>query len=323
MSGYRKTGLVPTGEMFAKALRGGYAVPAYNFINMEQLQAVVHASLRSKSPVILQVSKNILAYAGPELVRNMIKGAMEFVRSSEHPIPVALNLDHGDSFELCASCIEDGFSSVMIDGSAFPLEKNITLTRKVVEYAHERDVAVEGELGVLSGVEDDVTHADSLYTDPRKAEEFVRRTGIDSLAVSIGNAHGVVKVRMKEGAAQAPLRLDILEEIERRLPDFPIVLHGASQLPETFVRMINAYGGRIESYAGIPEEQVRQAVRGAVCKVNIASDAFLVFTALVRKMLSEKPENFDPRKYLGPARETLIEEYVRKNREVFGSAGKA
>jgi fructose-bisphosphate aldolase class II len=308
MSGYRKTGLVPTGEMFAKALRGGYAVPAYNFINMEQLQAVVHASLRSKSPVILQVSKNILAYAGPELVRN---------------IPVALNLDHGDSFELCASCIEDGFSSVMIDGSAFPLEKNITLTRKVVEYAHERDVAVEGELGVLSGVEDDVTHADSLYTDPRKAEEFVRRTGIDSLAVSIGNAHGVVKFRMKEGAAQAPLRLDILEEIERRLPDFPIVLHGASQLPETFVRMINAYGGRIESYAGIPEEQVRQAVRGAVCKVNIASDAFLVFTALVRKMLSEKPENFDPRKYLGPARETLIEEYVRKNREVFGSAGKA
>jgi fructose-bisphosphate aldolase class II len=323
MSSYRETGLVSTVEMFARALRGGYAVPAYNFINMEQLQAVLHASLRSRSPVILQVSKNIRSYAGPELVRNMVKGAMEIVRSSEHPVPVALNLDHGDCFGLCASCIEDGFSSVMIDGSALAFEENITLTRRVVEHAHALDVAVEGELGVLSGVEDDVTHADSLYTDPEKAEEFVRRTGVDSLAVSIGNAHGVVKFRPKEGEVQAPLRLDILAEIERRLPGFPIVLHGASQLPEYFIGLINEYGGRIEAHAGIPEEQVRQAVRGAVCKVNIASDAYLVFTALVRKMLSEKPENFDPRKYLGPAREALIEEYVRKNREVFRSAGKA
>jgi fructose-bisphosphate aldolase class II len=323
MNAYQEIGLASTGGMFAKALGGGYAVPAYNFINMEQLQAVTQASLRSRSPVILQVSKNIRRYAGPELVRTMVKGALEIVRESSHPVPVALNLDHGDSFELCVSCIEDGFSSVMIDGSALPFEENIALTRRVVDYAHAREVAVEGELGVLSGVEDDRVHEEAHYTDPEAAEEFVRRTGVDSLAVSIGNAHGIVKFRLQENGVQAPLRLDILAEVERRLPGFPIVLHGASQLPAQFVELINEYGGRIETYAGIPEEQVRQAVRGAVCKVNIASDAYLVFTATIRKMLSENPGNFDPRKYLGPARDALIEEYIRKNREVFGSAGRA
>lgn len=322
MNAYQEIGLVSTGEMFAKALGGGYALPAYNFINMEQLQAVVQASLRSRSPVILQVSKNIRRYAGPELVRSMVKGALEIVRESSHPVPVALNLDHGDSFELCVSCIEDGFSSVMIDGSALSFEENVALTRRVADYAHTRMVAVEGELGVLSGVEDDIAHGEALYTDPEAAGEFVRRTGVDSLAVSIGNAHGVVKFRSRETGVQAPLRLDILAEIERRLPGFPIVLHGASQLPAQFVELINEYGGRIETYAGIPEEQVRQAVRGAVCKVNIASDAYLVFTATIRKMLSENPGNFDPRKYLGPARDALIEEYIRKNREVLGSAGR-
>jgi len=323
MSSYEEIGLVNTKEMFAKALRGGYAVPAYNFVNMEQLQAIVHACFRSRSPVIIQVSKNIRTYASPELVRNMVRGAMEIIRSSSHPVPAALNLDHGDSLELCISCIEDGFSSVMIDGSALAFEENIALTKQVVDYDHARDVSVEGELGVLSGVEDDVAHAASLYTDPEAAKEFVRRSGVDSLAVSIGNAHGITKFKPKPGEQQTPLRLDILEEIERKLPGFPIVLHGASALPERYIGMIKCYGGLIENPAGIPEEQVRQAVRGAVCKVNIASDAFLAFTAVVRKILVENPSTFDPRKYLGPAREELIEEYMQKNREVLGSAGRA
>ena len=323
MSRYRTLGLVNTREMFKKALKKGYAVPAYNFVNMEQLQAILQACIRTRSPVIIQVSKNVRNYATPELVKNMARGAMETVQSSEVDIPVALNLDHGDSVELCISCIEDGFSSVMIDGSSLSLNENIALTKEVADFAHKLDVTVEGELGVLSGVEDDVAAEESFYTDPGMAEEFVRRSGADSLAVSIGNAHGVTKFKRKPGEPPAPLRLDILHEIQRELPDFPIVLHGTSGLPRHYIDMINQYGGHIEEAAGIPEEQVRKAVQGAVCKVNIASDGWLVLTALVRKMLHENPANFDPRKYLGPARDELVLEYMRKNREVFGSAQRA
>ena len=323
MSKYRELGLVNTREMFEKALKEGYAVPAYNFVNMEQLQAILEACIKTHSPVIIQVSKNVRNYASRELVKNMARGAMEIVQNSGTDIPVAFNLDHGDSVELCASCIGDGFSSVMIDGSSLPLAENIALTKEVADFAHKHDVTVEGELGVLSGVEDDVVHEESLYTDPGMAEEFVRRSGADSLAVSIGNAHGVTKFKRKEGEPPAPLRLDILHEIQRKLPDFPIVLHGTSGLPQRYIDMINQYGGHIKEAAGIPEEQVRKAVQGAVCKVNIASDGWLVLTALVRKMLHDNPANFDPRKYLGPARDALVQEYMRKNREVFGSAQRA
>jgi fructose-bisphosphate aldolase class II len=320
---FEEFGLQNTGDMLQRALLGGYAVPAYNFVNMEQLQAIVQASMRSRSPVILQVSKNVLKYATRELVRNMVRGAMEIIGSSKEPVPVALNLDHGDTPELCRACIEDGFSSVMIDGSSLPFEENVALTKAVVEYAHERGVSVEGELGILSGEEDDRAHEASHFTDPESARRFVRLSGVDSLAVSIGNAHGVTKYRPVQGKVQSPLRLDILEEIERRLPGFPIVLHGASSLPESAVGLINAHGGRVENPAGIPEEQIREAVRGPVCKVNVASDAFLTITAVVRERLHAHPALFDPRKYLGPARDALVEEYLRKNREVLGCAGKA
>ena len=323
MNRYRDLGLVNTRDMFEHAMHKGYAIPAYNFVNMEQLQAIVQACTKSHSPVIMQVSKNVRNYATPELVRHMVRGAMDMVKSSGTTIPVALNLDHGDSVELCASCIEDGFSSVMIDGSSLPLEENIALTREVVDFAHKQGVTVEGELGVLSGVEDDVSHEESLFTDPEMAEEFVRRSGADSLAVSIGNAHGVTKYKRKPGEPPAPLRLDILESIQQRLPDFPIVLHGTSGLPARYVDMINRYGGHIEEAAGIPETQIREAVKGAVCKVNIASDGWLVLTAVIRKMLQENPAQFDPRKYMGPARDELVQEYMRKNRDVFGSAGRA
>jgi fructose-bisphosphate aldolase class II len=290
---------------------------------MEQLQAIIRASLKSGSPVILQVSKNVRSYATPEMVRNMVRGAIEIVHTHARPVPVALNLDHGDTFELCAACIEDGFSSVMIDGSGLPFEENVALTKRVVDHAHEREVSVEAELGVLSGKEEGVSHAESHYTDPSRAGEFVRSTGADSLAVSIGNAHGVTKFKRVSGTTPEPLRLDILGEIELRLPGFPIVLHGASSLPERLVCMLQKFGGSIENPAGIPEEQVRQAVRGAVCKVNIASDSFLAFSAAIRRELYQNPAGFDPRNYLGPAREMLVEEYTRKNREVLGSAGKA
>jgi fructose-bisphosphate aldolase class II len=323
MGSYKELGLVNTAQMLQRAYEKGYAVPAYNFVNMEQLQAIVQACIQTRSPVIIQVSMNVRTYATPELARNMARGAMEIVRSSSVQIPVALNLDHGDSLKICASCIEDGFSSVMIDGSGLPFEENIKLTKEVVDFAHKREVTVEAELGVLSGVEEDVVHEESHYTDPELAEEFVNRSGTDSLAVSIGNAHGVIKFRKKPGEPPAPLRLDILKQIQQRLPGFPIVLHGTSGLPRHYIDLINRYGGQIEESAGIPEEQVREAVQGAVCKVNIASDGWLVLTAIVRKMLHENPENFDPRKYMGPAREELVQEYMRKNAGVFGSAHSA
>jgi fructose-bisphosphate aldolase class II len=320
---FKELGFSNTRDMFAKAMKGGYAVPAYNFNNMEQLQAIITACVRSRSPVILQVSKGAREYANATLLRYMGLGAIQMMNELGNPVPVALHLDHGDSFELAQSCIDSGFSSVMIDGSALPYEENIALTKKVVDYAHPRDVTVEGELGVLAGIEEHVSSEKSHYTDPRDVEDFVKRTGVDSLAISIGTSHGAFKFKVKPGESVPPLRFDILEEVERRIPGFPIVLHGASSVLTPYIEMINKYGGRMEGAVGVPEEQLRRAAKSAVCKINIDSDGRLVMTAIIRKVFAEKPGEFDPRKYLGPAREELVKMYISKNETVLGSAGKA
>jgi fructose-bisphosphate aldolase class II len=323
MSLYKKLGFVNTREMFKNAMKGGYAIPAYNFNNMEQLQAIIFGCLESKSPVILQVSKGARQYANQTLLRYMAEGAMAIVKASGHPIPVALHLDHGDSYELCVSCIESGFSSVMIDGSHLPFEENIALTKKVVEYAHPQDVTVEGELGVLAGIEEHVESEKSHYTDPDDVEEFVKKTGVDSLAISIGTSHGAYKFKLKPGEKVPDLRFDILEEIEKRIPGFPIVLHGASSVLQDYVQMINQYGGQMEGAVGVPEEQLRKAAKSAVCKINIDSDGRLVVTAVIRREFHANPKNFDPRHYLGPAREELKKIIIKKNQDVLGSANRA
>jgi len=320
---YKDLGLCNTKEMFRKAVNGNYAIPAYNFNNMEQLQAIITACIETKSPVILQVSSGARKYANQILLRYMAMGAMEMIKTAGLSLPVALHLDHGDTYELCVSCIESGFSSVMIDGSAHSFEKNIELTKKVVDFAHRYDVSVEGELGVLAGIEDEVSHEASHYTNPDDVEEFVAKTGVDSLAISIGTSHGAYKFKLKPGESVPPLRFDILEEVERRIPGFPIVLHGASSVMPEYVKMINEYGGKMENAAGIPEDQLRRAAASAVCKINIDSDGRLAMTAKIRQVLATKPGEFDPRKYLGPAREELVAMYKHKNDHVLGSAGKA
>lgn len=320
---YSELGLVNTREMFKKAMEGRYAIPAYNFNNLEQLQAIITGCLETRSPVILQLSKGARSYANETLLRYMAQGAMEIVNSSEHPIPVALHLDHGNSYELCVSCIENGFSSVMIDGSALSYEDNSQLTEKVVEYAHKYDVTVEGELGVLAGIEDEVSHESSSYTNPADVEDFVKRTGVDSLAISIGTSHGAFKFKVKPGEEAPPLRFDILEEIEKRIPGFPIVLHGASSVLQEYVRTINKFGGEMTGAIGVPEDQLRKAAKSAVCKINIDSDGRLVVTAIIRKIMHQNPALFDPRKYLGPAREEHTKMIMHKNREVLGSADRA
>ncbi len=332
MTSYKELGLSNTVELFAKAVKGGYALPAYNFNNMEQMQAIIQACVETKSPVIMQVSSGARKYADSTLLRNMARGAVEYAKELGYPIPVVLHLDHGDTYELCVDCIENGFSSVMIDGSHLPYDENVALTKKVCEYAHSRKdyVTVEGELGVLAGVEDDVSSEHSNYTRPAEVEDFVKKTGVDSLAISIGTSHGRTKFKPEQCTRGAdgvlippPLRFDILEEIEKRIPGFPIVLHGSSSVPQEYVRMIEQYGGRLKDSVGIPEEQLRKAARSAVCKINIDSDGRLAMTALIRKVLTEKPDEFDPRKYLGPARDELKKLYMHKNIEVLGSAGKA
>ncbi len=320
MISYKDLGLVNSRELFAKAIKGGYAIPAYNFNNMEQMQAIIGACVETKSPVILQVSSGARKYANQTLLRYMAQGAVAYAKELGCAIPIVLHLDHGDSFELCKNCIEYGFSSVMIDGSHLPYEENIALTRRVVEYAHKYDVTVEGELGVLAGIEDDVKAEAHIYTQPDQVEDFVKRTGVDSLAISIGTSHGAYKFK----PGQKPqIRLDILTEIEKRIPGFPIVLHGSSSVPQDIVAQINKYGGKLKDSIGIPEEQLRQAARSAVCKINIDSDGRLAMTAAVRKVFVEHPEEFDPRKYLGPARDMLKELYKHKNVHVLGSDNKA
>lgn len=320
---YKDLGLVNTKEMFAAAMSGKYAIPAYNFNNMEQLQAIIKGCAESGSPVILQVSGSARKYADATFLPYMVQGAVAMAREAGSKIPVALHLDHGSSFELAKDCIDSGFSSVMIDGSHLSFEENVRLTAEVVEYAHTKDITVEGELGVLAGVEDEVVAEKSSYTQPEEVEEFVSKTGVDSLAISIGTSHGAHKFKLAPGEVPPELRFDILEEIEKRLPGFPIVLHGASSVTPKHVEMINQYGGNLESAVGIPVEQLRRASSSAVCKINIDSDGRLAMTAIIRKIFSEKPAEFDPRKYLGPAREELIAMIKEKNAEVLGSAGRA
>ena len=320
---YSELGLVNTKDMFMRAMEGRYTIPAYNFNNMEQLQAILMGCSESRSPVILQCSGSAIKYMNATLLRFMVRGAVEMMNDLSGPVPTALHLDHGDSFELARSCIDCGFSSVMIDGSHHSFEDNIGLTKKVVDYAHERDVTVEGELGVLSGVEDAVSSEVSHYTKPSEVEEFVGRTSVDSLAISIGTSHGAYKFKLKPGENPPSLRFDILEEIERLIPGFPIVLHGASTVMPEYVALINKYGGSMEQAVGIPEEQLRRAARSAVCKINIDSDGRLAMTAMIRKVFAEKPEEFDPRKYLGLARDELIRMIKYKNEHVLGSAGSA
>ena len=322
MTSFKELGLVNTREMYKKAINQGFAVPGYNFNNLEQLQAIITACVETKSPVILQVSKGAREYANATMLRYMAMGAVEFAKELGYSIPIALHLDHGDSFELCKDCIEYGFSSVMIDGSSHPFEENIELTKKVVDYAHKYDVSVEGELGVLAGIEDEVQSEHSHYTNPDDVQEFVEKTKVDSLAISIGTSHGAYKFKVKPGEEVPPLRFDILEEVEKRLPGFPIVLHGASSVLPEYVEVINKYGGRLENAVGVPEDQLRRAAKSAVCKINIDSDGRLVFTAKVREHLWNNPKEFDPRKYLKPARDELIKMYKRKNIEVLGSANK-
>ena len=297
MVSYKELGLVNTREMFAKAMKGGYAIPAYNFNNMEQLQAIIQAVVETNSPVILQVSSGARKYANQTPLRYMAQGAVEYAKELGQPNPqICLHLDHGDTFELCKSCIELGFSSVMIDGSALPYDENVALTRKVVEYAHQFDVTVEGELGVLAGIEDDVQAETHTYTDPAQEEDFVKKTGVDSLS--------------------------IFEEVQRRIPGFPIVLHGSSSVPQDKVKIINANGGALKDSIGIPEEQLRKASKTNVCKVNIDSDGRLAMTAAIREVFVNKPAEFDPRKYLGPARDSLKELYKHKICDVLGSNDK-
>ena len=320
---YKDLGLVNSREIFRKAVDGGYAIPAYNFNNLEQLQAIITACAETRSPVIIQVSKGARNYANETMLRHMAAGAVQMAKELGAEIPIVLHLDHGDSFELCKSCIDSGFSSIMIDGSHLPYDENVALTRQVVEYAHAHDVTVEGELGVLAGIEDEVVAEKSTYTQPDEVEDFVRKTGVDSLAISIGTSHGAYKFKLKEGESVPPLRFDILAECEKRIPGFPIVLHGASSVIPEYVALINQYGGKMDGAVGVPEDQLRKAAASAVCKINIDSDGRLAMTAKVREFLANNPAEFDPRKYLGAARNELIALIKHKNEAVLGSAGKA
>ena len=315
--------LVTTREMFKKAYEGGYAIGAFNINNMEIIQAITEAAEEVKSPVILQVSAGARKYAKHEYLMALAKAAV-----ADTGIDLALHLDHGDSFEICKACIDGGFTSVMIDGSHHSYEDNVALTKKVVDYAHAHGVVVEGELGVLAGVEDDVVAEKSSYTRPEEVEDFVTRTGVDSLAISIGTSHGAYKftpaqcTRNEEGIlVPPPLRFDILAEIEKRLPYFPIVLHGASSVPQDFVKEINALGGKMPDAVGIPESQLREAAKMAVCKINIDSDIRLAMTAGIRRVMSEKPDVFDPRTYLSVARTEVRAMVKHKIENVLGSAG--
>jgi len=332
---YKDIGLANTDGMFRRAFAGQYAVPAYNFNNMEQLQAIITACVETRSPVILQISSGARKYADQTLLRYMAEGAvrmareMEKAQGADQAIPITLHLDHGDTFELAKSCIDNGFSSVMIDGSHLAYEDNIALTRQVVDFARPLGVSVEGELGQLAGIEDDVQAEKSTYTHPEQVVDFVKRTNVNSLAISIGTSHGAYKFKPEQCTRDErgilvppPLRFDILSEIEKKIPGFPIVLHGSSSVIQEAVDTINRYGGKMKDAIGVPEEQLRQAARSAVCKINIDTDGRMVMTATVRKVFAESPGEFDPRKYLGPARTALIEMYKRKNREVLGSAGR-
>ena len=324
---------VTTKEMFKKAYEGGYAVGAFNVNNMEIIQGITEAAIENRAPLVLQVSKGARAYAKHVYLMKLIEAAIQDAeQSAGFDLPVCVHLDHGDSFELCKSCIDGGFTSVMIDGSSKSFEDNIALTKQVVEYAHDHGVVVEGELGTLAGVEDEVcvSAEESSYTRPEEVEEFVSRTGVDSLAIAIGTSHGAYKFTAEQCTRNAegilmppPLRFDILDEISKRLPGFPIVLHGASSVPQEFVKIINQYGGKMPDAVGIPEDQLRIAAQKAVCKINIDSDLRLAMTASLRQYFVEHPDHFDPRQYLSPARTAIKEMVSHKMVHVLGCNGKA
>lgn len=315
---YKDLGLVNTKEMFAKANKEGYAVPAFNFNNLEQLQGIIEACVEMGSPVILQVSTGARKYIGKEMLPGLAKAATDYVKASGSDIPVALHLDYGPSFEMAKDCIEYGFSSVMIDASHFPYDENVALSKKVAEFAHEHDVTVEAELGVLAGVEDDVVADAHIFTQPDEVEDFVTKTGVDSLAIAIGTSHGAHKFKPGDNPK---IRLDILKEIEQRIPGFPIVLHGSSSVPKQYVEIINQHGGKIADAIGIPEEQLLLASKSAVAKINVDTDGRLAFTAGIREVLSNKPSEFDPRKYAGVAKDYIKKYYKEKIVNVFGSEG--
>ena len=315
---YKDLGLVNTREMFAKANKEGYSVPAFNFNNLEQLQGIIEACVEMGSPVILQVSTGARKYIGKEMLPGLAKAATDYVKASGSDIPVALHLDHGPSFEMAKDCIEYGFSSVMIDASHFPYDENVALSKKVAEFAHEHDVTVEAELGVLAGVEDDVVADAHIFTQPDEVEDFVTKTGVDSLAIAIGTSHGAHKFKPGDNPK---IRLDILKEIEQRIPGFPIVLHGSSSVPKQYVEIINQHGGKIADAIGIPEEQLLLASKSAVAKINVDTDGRLAFTAGIREVLATKPGEFDPRKYAGVAKDYIKKYYKEKIVNVFGSEG--
>ena len=325
--------IVTSKEMFAKAYEGGYAIGAFNVNNMEIIQGITEAAMENRAPLILQVSKGARSYAKHVYLMKLIEAAIaDAEQSAGFDLPICVHLDHGDSFELCKSCIDGGFTSVMIDGSSKSFEDNIALTKQVVEYAHDHGVVVEGELGTLAGVEDEVNVSaeDSSYTRPEEVEEFVTRTGVDSLAIAIGTSHGAYKftaaqcTRNEKGLlVPPPLRFDILDDIAKRLPGFPIVLHGSSSVPQEFVKIINENGGKMPDAVGIPEEQLRKAAESAVCKINIDSDLRLAMTACVRQYFAEHPEHFDPRQYLKPARVAIKDMVAHKLINVLGCNGKA
>ena len=325
--------LVTSTEMFKKAYNGGYAIGAFNVNNMEIIQGITEAAIEKRAPLILQVSKGARAYAKHVYLMKLIEAAIEDAeQTAGFDLPIVVHLDHGDTFELCKSCIDGGFTSVMIDGSSKSFEDNIALTRQVVEYAHDHGVVVEGELGTLAGVEDEVkvSAEDSSYTRPDEVEEFVNRTGVDSLAIAIGTSHGAYKftaaqcTRNEKGIlVPPPLRFDILDEVAKRLPGFPIVLHGSSSVPQEFVKIINENGGKMPDAVGIPEEQLHKAAVGAVCKINIDSDLRLAMTACIRQYFNEHPDHFDPRQYLKPARAAIKAMVEHKLVDVLGCDGKA
>ena len=333
MVSFKELGLVNTRKMFESALERKFAVPGYNINNLEQLQAIIIGCGESQSPVIIQISQGARAYANQTMLRYLGQGGVEMGKELGYNIPIALHLDHGNSFDLCKSCIDSGFSSVMFDGSHLPYEENIKITTQVVEYARERDVSVEGELGILAGIEEHVKSEEHHYTDPEQVEDFVTRTGLKdlwsnsncagSLAIAIGTSHGAYKFKVEKEEDIPELRFDILQDVRKRLGKFPIVLHGSSSVLKKYVDMINQNGGALEKAFGIPEEQLRKATQFGVSKINIDTDGRLVVTAMVRKYLAEHPNHFDPRQYLGPARQELIEMIKRKNEVVLGSAGQA
>ncbi|MGB5910287.1 MAG: ketose-bisphosphate aldolase [Promethearchaeia archaeon] len=323
MVSFEELGLSNTNKMFEIALERKFAIPGYNASNLEQIQGIIIGCGDSNSPVIIQITQTSLKYANKSMIRYMGEGCVEMSKNLGYNIPIALHLDHGSSFESCKSCIGMGFSSVMFDGSHLEYQKNTMITKKVVDYAHQRDVNVEAELGIIGRENKGKEVEIQRYTDPEQVEDFINRTGCDSLAIAIGTSHGAYKFRVERAEDIPELRFDILQEIRKRLGKFPIVLHGASSVPKKYVDMVNNYGGSLKKSFGVPEAQLRKATQYGVCKINVATDSRILFTAMIRKYFKEHVDHFDPRQYLGAARQELIEMIKRKNKEVLGSSGQA